>query len=60
MNKMDYGCGFLLVVQQIRDRLGADPIAVQIPIGKEAGFVGVIDLIDQKAYRWEGRIRTRW
>lgn len=55
VNKMDrMGADFYSVVQQIRDRLGANPIPVQIPIGKEAGFVGVIDLIDQKAYRWEG------
>lgn len=55
VNKMDrMGADFYSVVQQIRERLGANPIAVQIPIGKEAGFVGVVDLIDQKGYRWEG------
>lgn len=55
VNKMDrMGADFSSVVQQIRERLGANPIPVQLPIGKEAGFVGVVDLIDQKAYRWEG------
>ena len=55
VNKMDrMGADYYSVVQQIRDRLGANPIPVQIPIGREAGFVGVVDLIEQKAYRWEG------
>lgn len=55
VNKMDrMGADFYSVVQQIRDRLGANPIPVQLPIGKEAGFVGVVDLIDMKAYKWEG------
>lgn len=50
INKMDrVGADFGKVVSAIRDRLGAHPIPVQIPIGKEEGFRGIIDLIRMKA-----------
>ncbi len=50
INKMDrVGADFGKVVSAIRDRLGAHPIPVQIPIGKEVGFQGIIDLIRMKA-----------
>ena len=50
INKMDrVGADFGKVVSAIRDRLGAHPIPVQIPIGKEVGFQGIVDLIRMKA-----------
>jgi elongation factor G len=50
INKMDRaGADFYSVVQQIHDKLGANPVPVQIPIGSEENFTGVIDLIDMKA-----------
>ncbi|MEK7704797.1 MAG: elongation factor G [Myxococcota bacterium] len=54
INKMDrVGADFGYSVQTIRDRLGAHPIPVQLPLGKEDGFLGVIDLITQKALIWD-------
>ncbi len=53
VNKMDrVGADFYSVIEQIRDKLGANPIPVQIPIGSEEEFIGVIDLIDNKAVIW--------
>jgi elongation factor G len=50
VNKMDRaGADFFGVVQQIRDKLGANPVPVQLPIGSEENFRGVIDLIRMKA-----------
>jgi len=50
VNKMDrIGADFWRTVQMIRDRLGAEPVPVQIPIGRESQFKGFIDLIEQKA-----------
>jgi elongation factor G len=50
INKMDRaGADFFSVVQQIQEKLGANPIPVQIPIGAEENFTGVIDLISMKA-----------
>jgi len=54
VNKMDrQGADFFRVVNQIREKLRANPIIVQLPIGVEDDFTGVIDLIDQKAYVWD-------
>lgn len=53
VNKMDrVGADFSRVLVQIRERLGANPVAVQIPIGSEEDFVGVVDLISMKAVLW--------
>ncbi len=53
VNKMDRtGADFVRVVGMIRRRLGANPIAVQIPWGQEAEFKGVIDLLEMKAITW--------
>jgi elongation factor G len=53
VNKMDrLGASYARTIQSIRDRLGANPIAVQMPIGVESGFKGVIDLIAQQAISW--------
>src|ERR687884_704054 len=50
VNKMDRtGASFERTVQMIIDRLGANPVPVQIPIGRESGFRGVVDLLRQKA-----------
>jgi translation elongation factor EF-G len=50
VNKMDRaGADFFSVVQQIQEKLGANPVPVQIPIGAEENFIGVIDLVDMKA-----------
>jgi len=57
VNKMDRtGSDFLNVVNQIREKLGANPIAIQIPIGAEETFEGVIDLINMKAIRQSGEM----
>jgi len=54
VNKMDrVGASFDRTVQSIIDRLGANPIPMQIPIGFEATFKGVIDLLTMKAIVWE-------
>lgn len=54
VNKMDRaGADFLRVIQQIKTRLGANPVPVQLPIGAEENFEGVIDLIKMKAIHWE-------
>ncbi len=50
INKMDRaGADFFSVVQQIQEKLGANPVPVQIPIGAEENFTGIIDLVDMKA-----------
>ncbi len=54
VNKMDrIGADFFRVVDEIKDKLKANPVAVQIPIGAEDDFAGVIDLINQKAIYWD-------
>ncbi|NND00694.1 MAG: elongation factor G [Gammaproteobacteria bacterium] len=54
VNKMDRsGADFLRVVGQIEKRLGAKPVALQLPIGAEENFSGVIDLIKMKAIYWD-------
>mgnify|MGYP001131812823 CR=1 FL=1 len=54
INKMDrMGASFERSVQSIIDRLGANPIPMQIPMGAEANFIGVIDLMEMKSIVWE-------
>ena len=54
VNKMDRaGADFLRVVNQIEDRLGAIPVPIQLAIGAEDGFEGVIDLVKMKAIYWD-------
>jgi elongation factor G len=54
VNKMDRaGANFLRVVDMIRSRLRANPVAIQLPIGAEENFEGVIDLIRMKAIYWD-------
>jgi len=55
INKMDkMGADFYFTVQTVIDRLGAEPLVLQLPIGAEADFVGVVDLLQMKALVWPG------
>jgi elongation factor G len=61
INKMDRtGADFAAAVQSMVDRLGARPVVVQIPIGAEDGFEGVIDLIEEKALRYTDPLGMKW
>jgi elongation factor G len=54
INKMDRaGADYLRVVNQVKERLGANPVPIQLPIGAEEKFEGVIDLIRMKAIYWD-------
>lgn len=54
VNKMDrVGASYERTIEMVRHRLGANPIAVQLPIGNEADFIGAVDLIAEKAVIWE-------
>jgi len=54
VNKMDrVGANFYEVERQIKERLKANPVPIQLPIGAEDNFKGVIDLVEMKAYVWE-------
>ncbi|MFO7165626.1 MAG: GTP-binding protein, partial [Mycolicibacterium hassiacum] len=55
VNKMDkLGADFFFTVRTIEERLGAKPLVIQLPIGAEADFIGVIDLVEMKAKVWRG------
>ncbi|ADD67169.1 translation elongation factor G [Denitrovibrio acetiphilus DSM 12809] len=55
VNKMDRtGANFFNVVNQLKERLGANPVPIQLPIGAEEKFEGVIDLVEMKAVIWNG------
>ena len=61
INKLDRtGADFFADLRSIRDRLGAQPVALQIPIGTEGDFTGVVDLIDMKAHIWKGDDGKIW
>jgi elongation factor G len=54
VNKMDkIGADFFVSVQMVKDRLGAKPIVLQLPLGVESSFAGIIDLIRMKAVVWD-------
>ena len=54
-NKMDKtGADFYMCVQDIKDKLGARPVPIQLPIGAESDFAGVIDLIEMQGIIWDG------
>ena len=54
VNKMDrIGANFFRTVDMMVDRLGANPVVIQLPIGIESEFVGVVDLIEMRAIRWK-------
>ncbi|WP_231446054.1 elongation factor G [Brevibacterium zhoupengii] len=53
VNKMDkLGADFYFTIDTIRERLGAKPLVIQLPIGSESDFAGVVDLLEMKAYIW--------
>lgn len=55
VNKMDRtGADFYNVITQLEEKLGANPVAIQLPIGAEDKFEGVIDLVEMKAIQWTG------
>jgi elongation factor G len=55
VNKMDkLGADFYFTVRTIIERLGAKPLVIQIPIGSESDFIGVIDLVENRALTWRG------
>jgi len=59
VNKMDImGADFLRVVNMIHERLQANPVAIQLPVGKEDNFTGVIDLINMEAYHYTDDLGT--
>ena len=59
VNKMDkLGADFYFTVQTIIDRLGAKPLVLQLPIGAEDDFDGVVDLVEMKAITWRGKVET--
>ena len=59
VNKMDkLGADFYYTVGTIVHRLGAKPLVMQLPIGAEDNFDGVVDLIDMKALMWPGKVET--
>lgn len=54
-NKMDkIGADFYMVVDQVREKLGATPLPIQIPVGQESEFKGIVDLVEMKAHIWNG------
>ncbi len=61
VNKMDrVGADFDKAVRTMRERLGANPLPIQLPIGAEDGFKGVIDLIENKALVWKDELGTEF
>jgi elongation factor G len=59
VNKMDRtGADFFAAVETMRDRLGAHPLPIQLPIGEEDEFTGVVDLIENKATYWTDELGT--
>src|SRR5205809_3708115 len=54
VNKMDrVGASYERTIESIKDRLGANPVPMQLPIGFEATFRGVVNLLEEKAVLWE-------
>ncbi|MEN9854407.1 MAG: elongation factor [Actinomycetota bacterium] len=57
VNKMDkLGADFYFTVKTIKERLGAKPLVIQLPIGAESDFQGVIDLVEMRALTWRGDV----
>ena len=58
VNKMDkMGADFYFTVRTIRERLGANPLVIQLPIGSESDFQGVVDLVGMRALTWRGEVQ---
>ncbi|MFV1999728.1 MAG: elongation factor G [Acidimicrobiia bacterium] len=61
INKMDrVGADFFASTQSIVDRLGGNPVVLQIPIGAESEFIGVVDLVEMKALVWHDDEGAEW
>jgi len=61
INKLDRtGADFYFDVDSIVERLGAKPLVMQLPIGKESDFVGVVDLVEMRAHVWQGDDGKAW
>src|SRR5438445_7831805 len=61
INKMDRtGADFFGSVQSMVDRLGAKPVPVQLPIGQEEHFRGVVDLVEMRALVWQDELGTQY
>jgi elongation factor G len=61
INKLDRtGADFYFDVDSIVQRLGARPLVMQLPVGSEAGFQGVVDLVDLRAHVWKGDDGKHW
>jgi elongation factor G len=61
INKMDRtGADFAAAVKTMKDRLGAHPLPIQLPIGEEANFTGVVDLVTERALVWKDELGTDW
>jgi len=61
INKLDrVGADFYADVEAIRDRLDATPLVLQLPIGEESGFRGVLDLVEMKVHEWRGDDGRHW
>ncbi|MEA1902094.1 MAG: elongation factor G [Actinomycetota bacterium] len=61
INKLDRtGADFYFDVDSIVDRLGAKPLIMQLPIGAESDFVGVVDLVEMQAHTWKGDDGKNW
>jgi elongation factor G len=58
VNKMDkIGADFYFTVRTISERLGAKPLPIQLPIGAEGDFIGVVDLVGMRALTWRGEVQ---
>src|SRR6266567_2236381 len=58
VNKMDkIGADFYFTVKTIKERLGARPLVIQLPIGAESEFTGMIDLVEMRALTWHGEVQ---
>src|SRR3989339_1485911 len=54
-NKMDkVGADFYMLIDSVKSRLAANPVAIQIPVGQQEKFEGIIDLVEMKAHLWHG------
>ncbi len=61
INKLDRtGADFYFDIDSIVDRLGANPLVMQLPIGNEADFTGVVDLVEMRAHIWKGDDGKQW
>jgi elongation factor G len=61
INKMDRtGADYPRAVKSMKDRLGASPLPIQVPVGQESEFTGVVDLVCDRALIWKDELGTEW